>query len=87
MGVRLLPLGFFSSGYMLIKGCKNINFFVFIIFFYLFLLTMYEKIKLSVILRGLCLMLIQGATSILDPRVANLELSERTEPSTVYYYT
>ena len=51
--VRLLILGLFSSGYVLIKGGTFNNFFIFLIFLFTFFpLAMYEKIKLSVILRG-----------------------------------
>ena len=44
VGVRLLILGLFSSGYVLIKGGMFINFFIFnflTFFFYLFPLAMY----------------------------------------------
>ena len=55
VGVRLLILGLFSNGYVLIKGGTIINFFIFYfldIFFACFTLAMYKKINLSVILRG-----------------------------------
>ena len=55
VGVRLLILGLFSNGYVLIKGGMIINFFIFYfldIFFACFTLAMYKKINLSVILRG-----------------------------------
>ena len=35
IGVRLLILGIFSSGYMLIKGGRFINFLIFLIYFFL----------------------------------------------------
>ena len=52
VGVRLLILGLFSSGYVLIKGGTFINFFIFLFFEYSFPSAMYKKIKLLVILRG-----------------------------------
>ena len=55
VGVRLLIIGLFSSGYVLIKGGTFINFFIFCllnILFTVFLSAMYKKIKMSVILRG-----------------------------------
>ena len=53
--VRLLILGLFSSGYVLIKGgmfINFLNFFKIFSFTFFFLLFMCKKIKLSVILRG-----------------------------------
>ena len=56
VGVRLLIFGLFSSGYVLIKGGKFINLFIFF-FFRIFFSTfffpsaVYKKIKISVILR------------------------------------
>ena len=55
VGVRLLILGLFSNGYVLIKGGTIITFFIslfFRYFFACFTLAMYKKINLSVILRG-----------------------------------
>ena len=63
--VRLLILGLFSSGYVLIKGgmfINFLNFFKIFSFTFFFLLVMCKKIKLSVFLRGA--MLIQVATFI-----------------------
>ena len=73
VGLRLLILGLFSRGYVLIKGAKFINFWNFYFSYIFFPLAIYEIFKLSVILCGATLIqgatLIVFATSILDSRV------------------
>ena len=51
--VRLLFLGLFFWGCILIKGTKFINIFI-LICFTVFLLAIYKNFKLTVILLGLC---------------------------------
>ena len=97
VGVRLIILGLFSRGYVLIRGATFINFWIFysflFIFFTFFPFAMYKNFKLPVILWGLCLFKglcllflpnVPGATFIPDWQFIVHNLTHRKLYSSLY---